>query len=106
MRDSHAKEETVVKKIVLTRGTAEELGRLVADADKPLSLLADFEQALIELVPNGAPFCVRLGRAQRRDTGIRLSAWLVERPELEDEHQFTSVPDAVAFVRQQYAALN
>ncbi len=92
------KEEEVVKKIVLTRGTAEELKRIVAGAEKPLSLLADFERALIELVPNGAPFCVRLGRAQRRDTGIRLSAWLVERPELDDEHQFASVPEPVAFL--------
>ncbi len=90
-----------MKKIVLTRGTAEELRRIVAGADKPMSLLADFEQALIELVPNGAPFCVRLGRAQRRDTGVRLSAWLVERPAADDEHQFTSVPDAVAFLRNQ-----
>jgi len=90
-----------VKKIVLTRGTAEELRRIVAGADKPMSLLADFEQALIELVPNGAPFCVRLGRAQRRDTGVRLSAWLVERPAADDEHQFASVPDAVAFLRNQ-----
>ncbi len=88
----------VVKKIVLTRGTAEELKRIVAGAEKPLSLLADFEQALIELVPNGAPFCVRLGRAQRRDTGLRLSAWLVERPAAEDEHQFASVPETVAFL--------
>ncbi len=92
-----------MKKIVLTRGTAEELRRIVAGADKPMSLLADFEQALIELVPNGAPFCVRLGRAQRRDTGVRLSAWLVERPAADDEHQFTSVPDAVAFLRNQCA---
>ena len=90
-----------MKKIVLTRGTAEELRRIVAGADKPMSLLADFEQALIELVPNGAPFCVRLGRAQRRDTGVRLSAWLVERPAADDEHQFASVPDAVAFLRNQ-----
>ena len=93
----------VVKKIVLTRGTAEELRRIVTGADKPMSLLADFEQALIELVPNGAPFCVRLGRAQRRDTGVRLSAWLVERPAADDEHQFTSVPDTVAFLRNQCA---
>ena len=93
----------VVKKIVLTRGPAEELRRIVTGADKPMSLLADFEQALIELVPNGAPFCVRLGRAQRRDTGVRLSAWLVERPAADDEHQFTSVPDAVAFLRNQCA---
>ena len=92
-----------MKKIVLTRGTAEELRRIVTGADKPMSLLADFEQALIELVPNGAPFCVRLGRAQRRDTGVRLSAWLVERPAADDEHQFTSVPDAVAFLRNQCA---
>jgi len=92
-----------VKKIVLTRGTAEELRRIVAGADKPMSLLADFEQALIELVPNGAPFCVRLGRAQRRDAGMRLSAWLVERPALDDEHQFASVPDTVAFLRDQCA---
>ncbi len=88
-----------MKKIVLSQGTAEELRRIVAGADKPLSLLADFEQALIELVPNGAPICVRLGRAQSRDAGLRLSAWLVERPAADDEHQFTSVPDAVAFVR-------
>lgn len=87
-----------MKKIVLTRDTAEELKRIVAGAEKPLSLLADFEQALIELVPNGAPFCVRLGRAQRRDTGLRLSAWLVERPAAEDEHQFASVPETVAFL--------
>ena len=87
-----------MKKIVLTRGTAEELSTIVAEAEKPLSLLADFERALIELVPNGAPFCVRLGRAQRRDTGLRLSAWLVERPAAEDEHQFASVPETVAFL--------
>lgn len=87
-----------MKKIVLTRDTAEELKRIVAGAEKPLSLLADFEQALIELVPNGAPFCVRLGRAQRRDAGLRLSAWLVERPAAEDEHQFASVPETVAFL--------
>ena len=87
-----------MKKIVLTRGTAEELKRIVAGAEKPLSLLADFERALSELVPNGAPFCVRLGRAQRRDTGLRLSAWLVERPAAEDEHQFGSVPETVAFL--------
>jgi hypothetical protein len=92
-----------VQKIVLTRGTAEELRRIVAGADKPLSLLADFERALIELVPRGAPFCVRLGRAQRRHAGMRLSAWLVERPAAEDEHQFASVPDAVAFLRQTVA---
>lgn len=89
-----------MKKIVLSRGTADELKRIVSGADKPLSLLADFEQALIELVPPGAPFCVRLGRAQRRDAGLRLSAWLVERPAEDDEHQFGSVPDAVAFIRQ------
>ncbi len=92
-----------MKKIVLTRGTAEELRNIVTGADKPMSLLADFEQALIELVPNGAPFCVRLGRAQRRDAGVRLSAWLVERPAADDEHQFASVPDAVAFLRNQCA---
>ena len=92
------KEEEVVKKIVLTRGTAEKLRTIVAEAEKPLSLLADFERALIELVPNGAPFCVRLGRAQRRDAGLRLSAWLVERPAAEDEHQFASVPETVAFL--------
>jgi hypothetical protein len=92
-----------VKKIVLTRGTAEELRSIVAGADKPMSLLADFEQALIELVPSGAPFCVRLGRAQRRDTGMRLSAWLVERPAADDELQFASVPDAVAYLREQCA---
>ena len=99
MRARQAREgRNVVKKIVLTRGTAEELKRIVAGADKPLSLLADFERALIELVPNGAPFCVRLGRAQRRDAGLRLSAWLVERPAAEDEHQFASVPETVAFL--------
>jgi hypothetical protein len=92
-----------MKKIVLTRGTAEELRRIVAGAEKPMSLLADFERALIELVPNGAPFCVRLGRAQRRHAGMRLSAWLVERPAADDEHQFTSVPDAVAFLREHCA---
>jgi hypothetical protein len=100
VRDSHAKEESVVKKIVLTRGTAEELRRIVAGAEKPLSLLADFEQALIELVPSGAPFCVRLGRAQRSNASLRLSAWLVERPAAEDEHQFASVPETLAFLRQ------
>ena len=99
MRARQAREgRNVVKKIVLTRGTAEELKRIVAGAEKPLSLLADFERALIELVPNGAPFCVRLGRAQRRDAGLRLSAWLVERPAVEDEHQFASVPETVAFL--------
>ncbi len=99
MRARQAREgRNVVKKIVLTRGTAEELKRIVAGAEKPLSLLADFERALIELVPNGAPFCVRLGRAQRRDAGLRLSAWLVERPAAEDEHQFASVPETVAFL--------
>ena len=92
-----------MKKIVLTRGTAEELRSIVTGADKPMSLLADFEQALIELVPNGAPFCVRLGRAQRRDAGVRLSAWLVERPAADDEHQFASVSDTVAFLRNQCA---
>jgi hypothetical protein len=90
-----------VQKIVLNRGTAEELRRIVAGAEKPLSLLADFERALIELVPEGLPVCVRLGRAQRRSSaGLRLSAWLVERPAAEDEHQFASVPDAVNFFRQ------
>jgi hypothetical protein len=99
VRDSHAKEERAVNRIVLTRGTADELRRIVAGAEKPLSLLSDFERALSELLPTGAPFCVRLGRAQRRHAGVRLSAWLVERPAAEDEHQFTSVPEAVAFLR-------
>jgi hypothetical protein len=100
VRDSHAKEENVVNRIVLTRGTAEELRRIVAGANKPLSLLDDFERALSELLPSGAPFCVRLGRAQHRSAGVRLSAWLVERPNAEDEHQFASVPETVAFLRQ------
>lgn len=85
----------------MTRGTAEELRRIVAGANKPLSLLADIEQALIELVPNGAPLCLRLGRPRRKPAGVRLSAWLVERPAAEDEHQFASVPDAVAFLQRQ-----
>ena len=91
----------MVNKITLTRGTAEALRSIVAAADKPLSLLADIERALLELVPDGTPFCLRLGRAQRKHTGVRLSAWLVERPAAEDEHQFASVPDAVAFLHRQ-----
>lgn len=90
-----------VNRIVLTRGAAEELGRIVAGSNKPLALLADLEQALIALAAGPSRAAIMLGSARRQRAGLRIQAWLGERPAGADAHQFDSVNDAVSFVRRQ-----
>jgi len=74
----------------------------VNGADKPMSLLADFEQALIELVPKRARRSA-CGWAARNAAipACVYPPWLVERPAGgRRATSFTSVPDAVAFPAQ------
>jgi hypothetical protein len=85
----------------LTRGAASELRRIFAGAEKPLSLLADFEQALIVLTaePVGRPVMLQTARRQR--AGMRIQACLGEPRPAQGDHTFDTVSQAIAFLRSQ-----
>ncbi|MBL6752038.1 MAG: hypothetical protein ISP90_16075 [Nevskia sp.] len=90
-----------MNRIVLTSGAASELHRIFACADKPLALLADFEQALIALTAGPAGPSVVLRTARRHRTRLRIQAWVGEPRPASGDHAFDSVPETVAFLRRQ-----
>jgi hypothetical protein len=90
-----------MKKILLSRGFADELRRIVADDARDVRLpavLNDVERALTAL--NREVYRpVELGYPRLDEAGIRIPARIVERPDHVSHDQFTSVSDALAFLR-------
>ena len=90
-----------MKKILLSRGFADELRRVVADKGPSLGLpavLNDVERALITL--NGEVYRpVELGFPSFETEGIRIPARIVERPDHVTHDHFTSVAETLAYLR-------
>jgi hypothetical protein len=90
-----------MKKILLSRGFADELRRLVTETDQPSRLTAvlnDVERALTTL--NGEVYRpVELGYPRLDASGIRIPARIVERPDHVSHDHFTTVGDALTFLR-------
>jgi hypothetical protein len=91
-----------MKKILLSKGFADELRRVVAEAgeDERLpAVLHDVECALISLDGEVYP-PVELGHPRYDANGIRIPARIVERHDHVSHDHFATVEDLLVFLRQ------